>query len=85
LTSNGTPSKRSYLDINLGSPVSDWWEDIIPLNPVANERVNYDTQKPEALLERIIKASSDENSIVADFFAGSGTTGAVAENWGGSG
>lgn len=46
------------------------------------EYLGYDTQKPEALLERIIKASSNENSIVADFFAGSGTTGAVAEKLG---
>ena len=82
LTSNGTPSKRSYEDENKGSPVSDWWEDIIPLNPVANERVDYDTQKPISLLERIISASSDNNSIVADFFAGSGTTGAAAEKLG---
>lgn len=48
----------------------------------ANENMGYDTQKPEKLLERIIKSSSDENSIVADFFAGSGTTGAVAEKLG---
>lgn len=49
---------------------------------MATERLNYATQKPEKLLERIIKASSNENSIVADFFAGSGTTGAVAERLG---
>jgi len=49
---------------------------------MANERCGYNTQKPKALLERIIKASSNENSIVADFFAGSGTTGAVAEKLG---
>lgn len=82
LTSNGTPSKRSYLDVNKGSPVSDWWEDIIPLNPVANERVNYDTQKPEALLERIIRASSEKGSVVLDLFAGSATTAVVAEKLG---
>jgi len=82
LTSNGTPSKRSYLDENKGAPISDWWDDVIPLNPVANERVDYDTQKPEALLQRIIESSTDENSIVADFFGGSGTTAAVAEKLG---
>ena len=49
---------------------------------MAKERLDYQTQKPEALLERIIKASSNENSIVADFYAGSGTTGAVAEKLG---
>ena len=82
LTSNGTPSKRSYLDENKGKPVSDFWDDIIPLNPVAEERLNYPTQKPEALLERIIKASSNEGDLIADFFCGSGTTAAVAEKLG---
>jgi DNA modification methylase len=57
---------------------SDLWE-ISMINPVGNERVDYPTQKPEALLERIIKASSNENSIILDCFAGSGTTLAVAE------
>ncbi|MDD3443651.1 MAG: DNA methyltransferase [Sulfurimonas denitrificans] len=61
-----------------GKPLSDVWK--IPfINPVAHERLNYSTQKPEKLLERIIKASSNENSIVADFFGGSGTTAVVAE------
>ena len=82
LTSNGTPSKRNYLDENKGKPVSDFWDDIIPLNPVAEERLNYPTQKPEALLERIIKASSNEGDLIADFFCGSGTTAAVAEKLG---
>lgn len=52
------------------------------IQSAANERTDYATQKPEALLERIIKASSNENSIVADFFGGSGTTVAVAEKLG---
>lgn len=66
---------------NKGVLASDVFE--IPiLNPQAKERVDYATQKPEALLERIIKASSNENSIVADFFGGSGTTAAVAEKLG---
>lgn len=82
LTSNGTPSKKNYLDTNKGAPISDLWIDIIPLNPVAKERVNYGTQKPEDLLERIINTSSNENSIVADFFAGSGTTSTVSEKLG---
>lgn len=82
LTSNGTPSLRHYLDEAKGEQVQSIWTDIIPLNPVAIERINYDTQKPEALLKRIIDASTNENSIVADFFAGSGTTGAVAEKLG---
>lgn len=64
-----------------GKPLSDVWK--IPfINPVAHERVNYATQKPEKLIERIIEISSNENSIVADFYAGSGTTGAVAEKLG---
>jgi len=61
-----------------GKPLSDVWQ--IPfINPVAKERLDYPTQKPEALLERIIKASSNEGDIVMDFFAGSGTTLSVAE------
>ena len=61
-----------------GKPLSDVWR--IPfINPVAKERLNYPTQKPEALLERIIKASSNQGDLVADFFCGSGTTAAVAE------
>ena len=62
--------------------VKDYWTDIGILATSSFERVGYATQKPEALLERIIEASSNENSIVADFFAGSGTTGAVAEKLG---
>jgi DNA modification methylase len=72
--------KVVYADTT-GKPLSDVWR--IPfINPVANERLNYPTQKPEALLERIIKASSNEGDLVADFFAGSGTTAAVAEKLG---
>lgn len=63
------------------TPIDDVW-DIPIVNPQAKERVNYSTQKPGALLERIIKASSNEGSIVADFFGGSGTTAAVAEKLG---
>ncbi len=82
LTTNGTPSKKSFLDENKGKPVSDWWEDVIPLNPVASERVDYATQKPEALLNRVIGASCPEGGIVADFNGGSGTTAAAAEKLG---
>jgi DNA modification methylase len=59
----------------------DMWE-IPVINPMAHERIGYPTQKPEALLERIIKASSNEGDLVADFFCGSGTTAAVAEKLG---
>ena len=64
-----------------GVPMPDVW-DISMINPVANERLGYATQKPEALLERIIKASSNEKDVVCDFFGGSGTTAAVAEKLG---
>ena len=62
--------------------VKDYWTDIGILATSSFERVGYATQKPETLLERIIKASSNENSIVADFFGGSGTTATVAEKLG---
>lgn len=62
--------------------VKDYWTDIGILATSSFERVGYATQKPEALLERIIEASSNENSIVADFFGGSGTTVTVAEKLG---
>lgn len=75
---NGNRVKR-FLDeaIRDGVVVDDVW-DLDKLNNSALESVDYATQKPEALLERIIKASSDENMIVADFFGGSGVTAAVA-------
>ena len=67
---------------NRGKPLEDWWDDVFTVDRLRSEMLNYPTQKPEPLLERIIKASSDENSIVADFFCGSGTTLAVAEKLG---
>lgn len=78
--------ERRYLDdvIKKGKPYGDVWNDIMSFQqqPTSKEKVDYATQKPESLLDRIIKASSNENSIVADFFCGSGTTGAVAEKLG---
>ena len=65
-----------------GKIPEDWWQDIADLGKVHGEGVGYDTQKPEALLERIIKASSNEGDLVCDFFGGSGTTAAVAERLG---
>lgn len=79
-SSTGRPFRRLYLDELKGQPISDVWDDI-PI-AIGHEKVNYGTQKPEKLIERIILSSSNENSIVADFFAGSGTTGAVAEKFG---
>jgi DNA modification methylase len=60
----------------------DWWTDINSIQSGSEERLDYPTQKPEALIERIIKASSKEGDLVADFFCGSGTTAAVAEKLG---
>lgn len=65
-----------------GKKLEDWWTDIWSTDRYRSEMVGYATQKPEALLERIIKASSNEGDLVADFFCGSGTTGAVAERLG---
>jgi DNA modification methylase len=73
---------KRYLDETPGVPLQTLWVDIFPVNSQAKEKVNYPTQKPEALLERIIKASSNEGDLVADFFCGSGTMAAVAEKLG---
>ncbi|WP_322770439.1 site-specific DNA-methyltransferase, partial [Frankia sp. Cr1] len=76
------PRFKRYLDESDGVSLQDTWTDIDPINSQAHQRLGYDTQKPEALLERIIRSSSDEGSIVLDCFAGSGTTAAVAEKLG---
>jgi len=73
---------KQYLEEMEGIKLQDLWTDIPAVNPVADERLDYPTQKPEALLERIVKASSNEGDLVADFFCGSGTTAAVAEKLG---
>lgn len=70
--------RKTFLDEYEGQPIQNLWTDIYVINSQAEESVNYATQKPEALLERIIKASSDESMLVADFFGGSGVTAAVA-------
>src|SRR5260370_39042432 len=62
-----------------GVPLQDIWLDIKPIQSQAAERMGYDTQKPEALLERILKLCSNENDLVLDCFVGSGTTAVVAE------
>ena len=74
--------RKIYLDTYPGQMVQNVWTDIPIVNPMADERVDYPTQKPEALIERIIKTSSNEGDLVADFFCGSGTTAAVAEKLG---
>lgn len=78
----GLPQKKGYLDENQGAKVNDVWDDINPVNSQALERVEYATQKPEKLLERILKVSSREGDLVLDCFCGSGTTAAVAEKLG---
>ena len=74
--------RKQFLDEWEGSPIQNLWTDIFVINPVAEERLDYATQKPEALLERIIKASSNPGMLVADFFGGSGVTAAVASKLG---
>jgi site-specific DNA-methyltransferase (adenine-specific) len=73
------PSLKRYLDEQEGSPVDDLWTDILPLQAQAAERLGYPTQKPVALLERIIAASSNEGELVLDPFCGCGTTIHAAE------
>ena len=76
------PRYKRYLDEMSGVPVQDLWTDVNPINSQAKESIGYATQKPEALLERIIKMSTQPGDLVADFFCGSGTTAAVAEKLG---
>ncbi len=76
------PATKLYLDESQGALVGTVWTEFSAVQASATERVDYPTQKPEALLERIIKASSNEGDLVADFFCGSGTTAAVAERLG---
>ena len=72
--------KKQALLNERGKIPEDWWSDITPVARLhATELLNYGTQKPEALLERIIKASSNEGNLVTDFFCGSGTSCAVSE------
>ncbi|MGH2503512.1 MAG: DNA methyltransferase, partial [Ktedonobacterales bacterium] len=81
-TSQGVARYKRYLDESKGTPLTTVWQDIPPVNSQAMERVNYRTQKPEALLQRIIETSSNEGDLVLDCFCGSGTTAAVAEKLG---
>ncbi|MDO9228119.1 MAG: site-specific DNA-methyltransferase [Syntrophales bacterium] len=78
-TSTGNPRYKRYLDEMSGPALQSIWDDILPVNSQAIERIDYPTQKPEALLERIILASSNPGDLVMDVFGGSGTTAAVSE------
>lgn len=80
-TNPGTvPSRKQYLDEGKGVAVQSLWDDIPALHATASERLGYPTQKPEALLERIIKASTNEGNVVLDAYCGCGTTIAVAQH-----
>jgi adenine-specific DNA-methyltransferase len=78
-TGKGLVRYKYFLDEMPGLAIQSVWTDIGKIHHLADERINYQTQKPEELLERIVKTSSNEGSLVADFNGGSGTTAAVAE------
>lgn len=82
ITKTGGIRSKVYLDELPGMPAQSLWSDINAINSQAKEKEDYATQKPVALLERIIKASSNEGMLVADFFGGSGVTAAVANKLG---
>lgn len=83
-TKNGTPRVKRYLDEKAGNSIGDLWTDdgVSPLSANDAERLNYPTQKPEALIQRIIEASSNEGDLVFDCFMGSGTLQAAAAKLG---
>ena len=75
-------SRKKFLKDAKGTPITDFWSDVNRISPTSSERLDYPTQKPEALLERVISSSTNPNGLVIDFFGGSGTTAAVAEKLG---
>ncbi len=77
--SGSIPRFKRYLDEQRGKPLGDVWNDIPPLNSQAKERLGYPTQKPQALLERIIALSSNPGAVILDPFCGCGTTVAAAQ------
>jgi adenine-specific DNA-methyltransferase len=77
-TSNGVARYKRYLDELEGKPMTTIWDDIFPVNSQATERIDYPTQKPEKLIERILNTASNEGDLIFDCFMGSGTTQAVA-------
>ena len=78
---NGRIQRRRFLDELQGKPIQNLWDDIEMINHHSNERIGYPTQKPEALLKRIIEAASNENDLILDPFVGGGTTVAVADKF----
>ncbi len=81
-TKTGNWRKKQYLDEMMGELITDMWIDIDPINSQSKEKEEFDGQKPEALLQRIIESSTDKGDIVLDYHAGTGTTGAVAHKMG---
>lgn len=77
--SKGSPLRRTFEDDYEGQPMKSLWTDVRVIHHMSKERLGYPTQKPEVLIERIIKLCSNEGDLVCDFFVGSGTTSAVAE------
>jgi adenine-specific DNA-methyltransferase len=85
LKKDGTPrldGLKTYIEEAKGNPLGTMWDDIDRVGNTSSERTEYPTQKPETLLDRIIKTSSNDADMIADFFSGSGTTAAVAERLG---
>jgi DNA modification methylase len=76
---NNVPVKKLYLDEGKGVAIQSLWDDIDALSPSSRELLGYPTQKPEALLQRIIETSTNKGDLVADFFCGCGTTISVAQ------
>jgi site-specific DNA-methyltransferase (adenine-specific) len=81
-TKNGLPEYKRYLDEMPGRPIQDVWGDVPPINSQAKERLGYPTQKPLALLERIIASSSNPGDVVLDPFCGCGTAVVAAQKLG---
>jgi DNA modification methylase len=79
---NGRIQRKEFFDEWKGRPIQNLWDDIYQVNSMAKERVDYPTQKPEALVKRIIEASSNTGDLVLDCFCGSGTSAVVAEKTG---
>lgn len=82
MTAKNRPRFKRYLDTLPGRVIGSLWDDLPAVNSQANEDTRYPTQKPEVLLQRIIKSSSNEGDIILDAFCGSGTAPAVAEKLG---
>jgi len=80
--SKGKPLRKIYIDEVEKPKISNLWDDIPPIQASSSERLGYPTQKPQALLDRIIKASSNPNDVVLDAFCGCGTALVAAENLG---